>query len=487
MGTTWLITASWGADVPAFDEAFSRSFGLGLSAIQQAQQQKEREEERDWLREQRAQIRSQKAKEDRAWNEYEQVSSRGLSTTGAGLATPDSVGSVVANGYGATVGDAAAKEMAGDYARELGRFAASAPAGLDTSRINAAAAQAAAASQDGPQFRKATGLDINRAKQGVARARRDMGMLDSLETQEAKLGAYERGADVIKDEKALQSYLQRLNLNGDMPLTVADHLNDKGAKTGYKMLHLVDDAGNVAPLKMSMGQIKAAVTGYELMQDPRTFAEGYAMLKDSSKELADRVAAANQRAQAVVTTNNQAAQHANADARGERQLDITKGYYDAQTNLGWARLGEDKAARAAREAADRNQILHPGMAYRMVDGKLVPVMTGLRVGQKSGVYEAVEAPMPGGAGLIPSSVLDPTRYMRDAESMVGTPIPGRLVNGKQQVHTMETAVEALMNAAIARYAGAQQQGLNQSAIDATRAALGGNAGKTTGLRFSAIN
>lgn len=104
----------------------------------------------------------------------------------------------------------------------------------------------------------------------------------------------------------------------------------------------------------------------------------------------------------------------------------------------------------ARTGAAANALSGVQMGYtRDKDGRLVPVLSGIRFNKQSGQAETIQVPLD--QRMIPADAIDPRRIAEQAEAIVGQPIDP--TNKKGPVHTTQSARQAVMDQIVNQYLG----------------------------------
>lgn len=320
-------------------------------------------------------------------------------------------------GYGR--GAAAVKEAAGDYGREMRRFGmpAEAAGDYDASEVG----QRAAGKRDIVGLRKSLAL-AKGDDAGYASARADESKLNIDDRFKANV------EKLAKDPKYAEELFSYVNEDGQLPFTVSE------GKDGFLNLHIVKPGGKAVPVTLNRAQREQLVLGAAHIEEGDT-ATGLAIIGAINKDMAAALKSRFEMTLDGARTANDVTykRGALADARARTRI-----------------AGEEADRRAAQEKWD---VKNPQTQYRVgPDGRPVPYLTGVRIGPQG--LTPVELAMPGGGGLIPANVFDSNRYVKAAEGMVGTDIPGSQGPDRKPLkYTLETAVDALMQREIARYTG----------------------------------
>lgn len=125
------------------------------------------------------------------------------------------------------------------------------------------------------------------------------------------------------------------------------------------------------------------------------------------------------------------------------------------------RMQREHNNRMAKAAEQSNSGVY-GTNYgisRDANGKEITVITGLQLDKKTGKTNTVEIPLNG--RVVPMSALDPAKIAKQAESMVGTFIPGTADGkGNGTKWTEETATQHIRDQIIDSYLGKNQNAPN---------------------------
>lgn len=149
-------------------------------------------------------------------------------------------------------------------------------------------------------------------------------------------------------------------------------------------------------------------------------------------------------------------------AQGQNQTELMRNIAGMETPDAFLSLAHQQATeRMQREhndrmakAAERTSSGIYGTSYgisRDANGKEITVMTGLQLDRKTGKTETITIPLDG--RVVPMGALDPAKIAKQAESMIGTIIPGTDKTGNPTKWTEETATQHIRDQIIDSYLG----------------------------------
>lgn len=287
-----------------------------------------------------------------------------------------------------------------------------------------------------PVFRKASERELLGLERGLATARGDLSGIrevrqqtKDLDWQDALKAGGQAYMKLSPEQKAewwkTQSYDQSIPAFGTYV---------KDAKTGYVSFQ---PEGKPA-VRLSADEemrLYAARQAYDT--DPERamtiLMSGSATLRGLAKDISE-----SQGKGAQVSNTGQ--HYFNTDTENNRH------------NQAMERLkGQEIQVQRDRFNHDRTQIVNPQLNYSVVNGKLVPTITGLKYSTLTGKHEAISLPLEGQNGIIPASQFDPAKMEKAAEALVGTPY--KAANGQMVKHTMQTAQQAVIDQIIRAHTG----------------------------------
>lgn len=391
--------------------------------------------------------------QDIAFKGYEDVSARGGMTAG--------LEGMVESQYGMTPDQqrglgAGLQDKLREYDKPDNFDLQSTPQGMPSANV--------AAISRGLDIESAKQRELLKARQKIAVARRDVEGLRAGELEGRQIDLNEdlrRTAQLIQDPMFRQNLDRFINEHSPR-VNIGRETDAKGNPVGPYIAMPVGKDGQAKPITLSDQQYLQLAHAHVLAARGETQA-ATALMRQVNGDIADAIAGHNK-------------------SELDRGRFNETGRHNAATEEN-ARLQRLQAAASLRYQQDRDrfQLINPQQGFQVgADGRMVPVITGLRMSQKTGDYETVTVPMPQAAGFIPAGALDPTKYARQAESMVGTPMtspegtPMIDANGKPRLHTQDTAMQALMQQAIRSYSGPQaQQGLDPKVLKAMEERLAG--------------
>jgi hypothetical protein len=418
-------------------------FDFGDAYLEQkrwAAENARREEEQSYLRQQRAKAAQRESAVDAAFNSYETLRTKGnVNAEGTGLSAPSAQMAFAGNAGAYGSGEAAVQEMAGDYAREMGRFAQApgAPAGGLPTYNPTAPVTTTAASE----------VDLEAALGGIAAAQRDVrGIRESttnvknLKLDAGRKAEFKRLQDL--DDEALANVFEKQSKDGsgfNGMLTFSPERNEFLFTS--KIPGIPSQVLSRAELMQQMMGLWEAGNG--------DYAKGLDIMVKGAQTRRDLENQQYTRAAGVAQGNADLHYKGRKATLDEREFDSNSAY-----RTGMLGLQRDRFER------EKYQLINPSMQYkRGPKGELIPVITGLRLGQTSGAYEPVAQELSNAPGLIPPEVFNPTRYAKTAESMVGQPTGRVGPDRKPVMHTMESATQTLMDQAAASYSPVPDSGL----------------------------
>lgn len=404
----------WGAA----SQGFTRGVGMGVDAYRNKQEMDMRQAEHAARMEQVARERARETQVDNAFRGLQTLRNDGVISADMGLSQPTVQDTYAGNmGYGR--GEGAVREMAGDFARESNRF------GLPEQKYNPAG-----------EIRKraAKQSELYGGMQGVAAAQRDMGSYAKLNQMRNAALDDETVAEVKLPDPSTpewQAFVDRrvrdLNVN-DGILTIGSPDKD-----GFVQASVVKPDGRAAFMRLSQAeQLKLAQADALMARNP---VKAMKMIEEVNKDLADSIKATNDQTSRAISETNDVAYRRGALANDNERTRM-------------ARLGLG----LQRDAAQRANMQLDGAQYVLVPddkGGLRQAIQGTRFNRATGQLEIVTVPL-STDGAVPMAALDATRLAKVAETMVGQPT-GRMVNGKPEMHTMETAMDAARQQVIRGY------------------------------------
>lgn len=229
------------------------------------------------------------------------------------------------------------------------------------------------------------------------------------------------------DSPEADQLMKMVNTNS-VTTTISPHTDTNGRPTGYWQLTVVRPDGTAATKYLSQPQLRTLAGAAALMKQGH-MQRGLEFVKQVDVDFATALARETQLNQQATQANNQATHYANQDRLREREV-------------------------ASRENADRLGRVIEGYGVNE-DGTLKPEFYALSAGRRGIAFNRVPLP----DGFVPGSALNPQAIGRAVQSLVGQPTGRRDKTGAEELHTEETARQAVMGSIVRQFSNRGNTGL----------------------------